>query len=71
VDLKSRTVETASVNTIRALAMDAVEKTVSGHPGTPMSLTPLAYTIYKKLMRHNPVNPTCSLSHSDAREGVK
>ncbi len=58
MDLRSRTIETASINTIRALAMDGVEKAASGHPGTPMSLAPVAYTIYTKLMRHNPENPT-------------
>jgi transketolase len=57
VDLKSKNIEAVSVNTIRALAMDAVEKAASGHPGTPMALAPVAYTIYTKLMRHNPDNP--------------
>jgi hypothetical protein len=57
VDLKSKNVEAVSVNTIRALAMDAVEKAASGHPGTPMSMAPVAYTIYTKLLRHNPDNP--------------
>ena len=58
MDLKSRTMETASISTIRALAMDVVEKAASGRPGTPMSMAPVAYTIYTKLMRHNPENPT-------------
>ena len=46
-----------SVDTIRALAMDAVEKAGNGHPGTAMSLAPAAYLIYNKLMRHNPADP--------------
>ena len=46
-----------SVDTIRALAMDAVQKANSGHPGTPMSLAPLAYTIFTRFLRHNPENP--------------
>ncbi len=58
MDLKSKNIEAVSVNTIRALAMDAVEKAASGHPGTPMALAPVAYTIYTRLMRHNPDNPT-------------
>ncbi|MBD0252997.1 MAG: hypothetical protein ICV31_00695, partial [Rubrobacter sp.] len=37
MDLKSKNIEAVSVNTIRALAMDAVEKAASGHPGTPMA----------------------------------
>ena len=57
MDLKSKNVEAVSINTIRALAMDAVEKAASGHPGTPMALAPVAYTIFTKLMRHSPENP--------------
>ncbi len=45
-----------AVNTIRTLAMDAVQKANSGHPGTPMALAPVAYTLYTRVMRHNPAN---------------
>jgi transketolase len=45
-----------AVNTIRTLAMDAVEKANSGHPGTPMGLAPLGYVLYSRVMRHNPGN---------------
>src|SRR5437868_3999258 len=44
------------INTIRTLSMDAVQKANSGHPGTPMSLAPVAYLLYTRLMRHNPGN---------------
>jgi len=44
------------VNTIRTLAMDAVQKANSGHPGTPMALAPVAYALYTRVMRHNPAN---------------
>ena len=44
-------------NTIRALAMDAVQKANAGHPGTAMALAPLAYTIYRNHLRANPANP--------------
>ena len=37
--------------------MDAVQKAASGHPGTPMSMAPVAYTIYTKFLKHNPENP--------------
>jgi transketolase len=57
VYLKTKTVATLSIDTIRALAMDAVQKAASGHPGTPMSMAPVAYTIYTKFLRHNPENP--------------
>jgi transketolase len=45
------------INTIRTLAMDAVQKAESGHPGTPMALAPLVYTLYTRHMRHNPADP--------------
>jgi transketolase len=45
------------VNTIRTLAMDAVEKAKSGHPGAPMALAPLAYVLYTRIMRHSPEQP--------------
>ena len=46
-----------SVNTIRLLAADAVEKAKSGHPGAPMEAAPIAYLLYMKYLRHNPANP--------------
>ena len=46
------------INTIRTLAMDAVQKAESGHPGTPMALAPLAYVLFTRHMRHNPADPT-------------
>jgi transketolase len=46
-----------AINTIRTLSMDAVEKAKSGHPGTPMALAPLAFTLYTRVMRHSPENP--------------
>jgi transketolase len=48
--------DTLSVNTIRTLAMDAVQKANSGHPGAPMALAPLAYVLYTRVMKHNPAN---------------
>ena len=41
----------------RALAMDAVEKVGNGHPGTAMALAPVAYTLFQKVMRHDPKDP--------------
>src|SRR5829696_840939 len=46
-----------SINTIRTLSMDAVQKANSGHPGAPMALAPLAYLLFTKVMSHNPANP--------------
>ncbi|MFI5280180.1 MAG: transketolase [Gemmatimonadales bacterium] len=45
------------INTIRTLAMDAVEKANSGHPGTPMALAPLAHLLYTRVLRHHPRRP--------------
>ncbi|MFG1710209.1 transketolase [Nonomuraea sp. M3C6] len=46
-----------SVDVVRALAMDAVEKAGSGHPGTAMSLAPAAYLLFQRVMRHDPTDP--------------
>jgi transketolase len=46
-----------SVNAIRVLSMDAVQKADSGHPGTPMALAPLAYVLYTRHLRHDPADP--------------
>ncbi|MFI6315931.1 transketolase [Nonomuraea sp. NPDC050556] len=47
-----------AVDVVRALAMDAVEKAGSGHPGTAMSLAPAAYLLFQRTMRHDPSDPT-------------
>lgn len=46
-----------AVDTIRGLAMDAVQKVGNGHPGTAMSLAPAAYLLFQKVMRHDPSDP--------------
>jgi transketolase len=46
-----------SIDTIRTLSMDAVEAAKSGHPGTPMALAPVAFTVWKKFLRYDPTNP--------------
>ncbi len=46
-----------SINTIRTLSMDAVQQANSGHPGTPMALAPLVYTIWNKVLRFDPQDP--------------
>ncbi|SNV18681.1 transketolase [Rhodococcus rhodochrous] len=49
--------DTKAVDTARVLAADAVQKVGNGHPGTAMSLAPLAYTLYQRVMRHDPTDP--------------
>ncbi|SHJ92287.1 transketolase [Pseudonocardia thermophila] len=49
--------DTRAVDTIRVLAADAVQKVGNGHPGTAMSLAPLAYVLFQRVMRHDPTDP--------------
>ncbi|MGV9824893.1 MULTISPECIES: transketolase [unclassified Gordonia (in: high G+C Gram-positive bacteria)] len=51
-------VDTRAVDTARILAADAVQKVGNGHPGTAMSLAPLAYTLFQRVMRHDPTDTT-------------
>ncbi|MGK7946134.1 MAG: transketolase [Microcystaceae cyanobacterium] len=53
----SQSVEELCVNSIRFLAIDAVEKAKSGHPGLPMGAAPMAFVLWDKFMRFNPKNP--------------
>ncbi len=53
----STALDQLAINTIRTLAMDAVQKAESGHPGAPMGLAPLAYLLFTRHMRHNPADP--------------
>jgi transketolase len=46
-----------SINTVRTLSMDAVQKANSGHPGTPMALAPLAYALFTRHLKHDPADP--------------
>ncbi len=50
-------IEQLCINTIRTLSMDAVQAANSGHPGTPMALAPVVYSIYDRFMKFNPNNP--------------
>ena len=50
-------VDLLCVNTIRCLAVDAVEAAKSGHPGAPMGLAPVGYTLWQRFLKHNPANP--------------
>jgi transketolase len=50
-------IEQLSIDAIRILAMDAVQKANAGHPGTAMALAPAAYVVYTEFLRHNPVDP--------------
>ncbi len=56
-DTQTSDVTQASINTIRTLAMDAVQAANSGHPGMPMGCAPMAYVLYREAMRHDPAAP--------------
>src|SRR3954465_13080639 len=45
------------INTIRTLSMDAVQQANSGHPGTPMALAPVVYTLWQEVLRFDPQDP--------------
>jgi len=53
----SQNIQDLSINTIRFLSADAIQRANSGHPGLPMGTASLAYTIWKRHLRHNPKNP--------------
>lgn len=50
-------VDNLTINTIRVLSADAIQKANSGHPGLPLGCAPMAYTLWSKAMKHNPNNP--------------
>jgi transketolase len=56
-DSKQHELDQLSINTLRFLAVDAVEKAKSGHPGAPLGCSPIAYLLYHKVMRHDPSDP--------------
>ena len=57
MSLLSDNIDQLSINTLRFLSVDAVQKANSGHPGMPLGCAPIAYMLYSKHMRHNPKNP--------------
>jgi transketolase len=55
--LAGKQIETLSINTIRTLSIDGVQKANSGHPGAPMALAPVAYVLWQQFLRYDPANP--------------
>jgi transketolase len=56
--MTSKQLDTLSINTIRTLAIDAVQQANSGHPGAPMALAPVAYCLWQQFLRFDPEDPT-------------
>jgi transketolase len=50
-------IEALCINTIRTLSIDAIQKANSGHPGTPMALAPVAYVLWQRFLRFDPMDP--------------
>ena len=55
--VKTTDIDTLSINTIRTLSLDAVQRANSGHPGLPLGMAPAAYVLWTRFLRHNPKNP--------------
>jgi transketolase len=53
----ARDIDQLCIDTIRTLSIDAIQKANSGHPGTPMALAPLAYTLWQRFLRFDPADP--------------
>jgi transketolase len=56
-DMTKDDLDQLAINTIRTLSIDAVQQAKSGHPGTPMALAPLVYTLWNRVMRFDPMDP--------------
>src|SRR2546423_100919 len=54
---KAPDIDGLCVNTIRTLSIDAIQKANSGHPGTPMAMAPVAYTLWQRFLRFDPADP--------------
>ena len=54
---KAHEIDSLCINTIRTLSIDAIQKANSGHPGTPMAMAPVAYTLWQRFLRFDPADP--------------
>ena len=59
-EMTAAEIDQISINTLRFLAVDAVEKAKNGHPGAPLGCAPIAYLLYNKFMKHDPTDPKWS-----------
>ena len=55
--MTAASIDELCINTIRFLAVDAVEQAKSGHPGTPLGAAPMAYVLWDRFLKHNPADP--------------
>jgi Transketolase, thiamine diphosphate binding domain len=54
---RQRDIDQLAINTIRMLAVDAVQKANSGHPGTPVDAAPTTYVLWQRFLRYDPADP--------------
>ena len=66
----TRDIEQLSIDTIRTLAMDAVQHANSGHPGLPMGMAPAAYLLYTRILEHNPKDDLLEDGHEGGTLGA-
>ena len=59
-EMTAAEIDQISINTLRFLAVDAVEKAKNGHPGAPLGCAPIAYLLHNKFMKHDPTDPKWS-----------
>jgi transketolase len=57
VSTTTQSLDQLAIDTIRTLAMDAVQQANSGHPGAPMGMAPMAYVLWTRYLRHAPTDP--------------
>jgi transketolase len=57
---EDKKIDQLCINTIRTLSMDAVQQANSGHPGTPMAMAPVAFTLWQRFLRFDPDDPIWS-----------
>ncbi len=57
MDSTTKSIEQLSIDTVRVLSADAVQKANSGHPGTPMAIAPIGHVLWSQFMHYNPKNP--------------
>jgi len=62
--ITGKQLDTLSINTIRTLAIDAVQQANSGHPGAPMGLAPATYCLWTQFLRYDPADPTWQIGRA-------
>ena len=70
-EFKETELDERAIKMAKVLSADAVERAGHGHPGSPVSLAPIAYTLYQHFIKHDPNDPNLSLIHILARSSSR